>query len=119
MCKNGVLCLFSDRLVELRRKYGLTQKELAKILNITRSALSLYELGKREPDSEIYKSIADYFDITLDYLLGRSEKTTHMLYEYLAEMELHDLGPLPAEAIKEINICIISIIKKYKMDDSL
>jgi transcriptional regulator with XRE-family HTH domain len=65
--------LLGERLATLRKNKGLTQEELAPILNITRSALSLYELNKRDPDTNTLKRIADYFNVTTDYLLGRSD----------------------------------------------
>ncbi len=67
---------FADRLVFLRQKKGLTQVELAKEMNITRSALSLYELGKREPDFALLSRFAEFFNVTTDYLMGRSDTPT-------------------------------------------
>ena len=64
--------MLGERLATLRKNKGLTQEELAPILNITRSALSLYELNKRDPDTNTLKRIADYFNVTTDYLLGRN-----------------------------------------------
>lgn len=65
--------MIGNRLVELRKEKGLTQEELAKALNISRSALSLYEIGKRDPDTETLKKIAEYFNVSIDYLLGRTD----------------------------------------------
>lgn len=70
---------FSNILKELRAEKGLTQIELASALGITRSRLSMYETGDREPDFETLELIADYFNIDIDYLLGRTEKTTRLL----------------------------------------
>ena len=69
---------FSDILKGLRKEYGMTQVELAKKLGLTRSSLSMYELGDREPDFETLEAIADYFNVDMDYLLGRSTKTTKL-----------------------------------------
>lgn len=65
--------MLGKRLSELRKEKGMTQEELAKALNITRSALSLYEIGKRDPDSATLKKIADFFGVSIDYLLGRTD----------------------------------------------
>lgn len=62
--------MFGRRIVELRKKRGLTQEELAKNLGISRSSLSLYEIEKREPDTEIIIKLAKYFSVSTDYLLG-------------------------------------------------
>lgn len=65
--------MFKDRIKFLRNKANLTQKELADRLNLTRSALSLYELGKRDPDTETIGLFADFFNVSVDYLLGRTD----------------------------------------------
>jgi len=65
--------MLGERIAKLRLEKQMTQEELAKALQISRSALSLYELNKREPDAETLKKIADYFDVTIDFLLGRSD----------------------------------------------
>lgn len=57
----------------MRKKAGLTQEELAKKLNVTRSALSQYELGTREPNYDLLLKIADFFEVTVDYLLRGEE----------------------------------------------
>lgn len=64
---------FKDRLKELRAESGLTQKELAAKLSITRSAYSLYELGTREPSIVVLIDMAKFFEVTLDYLVGISD----------------------------------------------
>jgi transcriptional regulator with XRE-family HTH domain len=64
--------MFSDRLKDLREDNDLTQSELAKILNISREAISGYENTGKEPNFDILVRIADYFDVSLDYLLSRT-----------------------------------------------
>lgn len=64
--------MFCDTLKKLRDESNLTQSELANKLNITRSSLSLYELGKRTPDFNTLSKIADFFNVSADYLLGRT-----------------------------------------------
>lgn len=65
--------MFGKRIAELRKKQGLTQSELARSIGISRSALSLYEIEKREPDIETLNKFASLFSVSLDYLLGNSE----------------------------------------------
>lgn len=60
---------FSKALKTLRIKVGLSQQELAKILQISSSAISMYERGEREPDFKTLISIANYFNVTTDYLI--------------------------------------------------
>lgn len=65
--------MFGQRIVELRKRQGLTQTELAKTIGISRSALSLYEIEKRQPDWETINKMASLFDVSVDYLLGRTD----------------------------------------------
>ena len=62
---------FRKRLIYLRTTNNLTQKQLADLLNIERSTLSSYEIGRRYPDAHILVKLADTFDVSVDYLLGR------------------------------------------------
>jgi len=59
---------------DLRIKNKLSSKELSKILNISESAISLYESGKRKPSISLIIKMADYFNVSTDYLLGVTEK---------------------------------------------
>jgi transcriptional regulator with XRE-family HTH domain len=67
--------MLGDKIKELRNQNHLTQTELAAKLKITRSALSLYELNKRKPDGDILITIANYFNVTTDFLLGKEQVT--------------------------------------------
>lgn len=67
---------FQSVLKSLRTARGMTQDELAKKLEISRSAIGMYEKGSREPDYETLELIADFFNVDTDYLLGRTNKTT-------------------------------------------
>lgn len=60
-----------NRLKELRKKNNVTLQKLADYLHIANSAISQYENEKREPSFEIVAKIADYFNVSIDYLLGR------------------------------------------------
>lgn len=64
--------MFDKRLKQLREETGLTQEELAKKLNISRGTYAHYETGKREPNFETLQSLASYFEVSVDYLLGNS-----------------------------------------------
>ena len=64
---------FCKRLKQLRTERGLTIKEVCSTLEITVSGFAHYEQGKREPSLETLVNICDFFDVTADYLLGRTE----------------------------------------------
>lgn len=65
---------FGQRLRDLRVSHGLTQFELADKAQIPRSTLGSYELDRRHPDFDALDALADLFDVSFDYLLGRSEE---------------------------------------------
>lgn len=64
----------SDRIKELRLSAGMTQEEFGKKFGIVKSTVSLYESGKSTPNDEVKKQICSYFNISLDYLLGISDR---------------------------------------------
>lgn len=64
------MCMIGERLLELRKDAGLTQDDLAAILNINKHSISSYERDKSEPPDVIKVAIARYFDVSVDYLLG-------------------------------------------------
>jgi len=61
------------RLKELRKKKGISQLRLATDLNTTQNTISRYETGEREPGIEELIKIADYFHVSVDYLIERTE----------------------------------------------
>lgn len=60
---------FGERVSTLRNNKGLSQSELAGRLNIAKSTLAMYETDKREPSFEVVQRIADFFNVTTDYLI--------------------------------------------------
>ena len=59
------------RIKELRKKKGLTQQELGKLINVTKVSISCYENGSRIPNLETFIDLVEVLDTTPDYLLGR------------------------------------------------
>ena len=64
---------FGSILKDLRTSRGITQGELATMLEVSRSTVGMYETGGREPDFETMEAIADIFNVDMDYLMGRSQ----------------------------------------------
>lgn len=62
--------MIGERLYDLRKDAGLTQDDLAEILRINKHSISSYERNKSEPPDDIKILMADYFGVSIDYLLG-------------------------------------------------
>jgi transcriptional regulator with XRE-family HTH domain len=61
------------RLKELRKKRRISQQALATALNVNQNSISRYETGEREADYKTLIAFADYFNVSVDYLLGRTD----------------------------------------------
>ena len=66
--------IIATRLKELRKEKGYTQNQVAIYCDITEKAYQNYELKTREPKIEILIRIADFFEVSLDYLVGRTNE---------------------------------------------
>lgn len=64
---------FGTHLKAIRKAKGLTQKQLAQEIGASESGVQNYELGVRKPTYDMLIALADYFDVSLDYLVGRSD----------------------------------------------
>jgi len=67
------LTTLGDRLRRLREEQGVTQEQLGKVLNVKKAAVSKYETGYTVPDADTLKKLADFFNVSADYLLGRTD----------------------------------------------
>ena len=92
-----------QRIKDLRMSRGLTQEQLADILKISKSRIGMYEIGKREPNFEMLEAIADYFNVDMNYLLGKSDVPNQLMWASRLE-EINqsvDLEKLKADISKE------------------
>ena len=62
-----------NRIKELRLEKGLLQSDIAKIINKTDRIIGFYESGERDPNTETLSLLADFFNVSIDYLLGKSD----------------------------------------------
>lgn len=96
--------MYELRLRKLREDKRITQNEVAKYLMISRSAYSQYEVGKRQMNYETLCLLADYYSVSVDYLLGRydtnpllvNQKEAHLIELYRL---LDERGKAGVEAI--------------------
>ena len=65
--------IFQERLMEQRKLNNLTQRQVADYLAIAQPSYIRYENGTSQPSLETLVKLADYFDVSVDYLLGRAE----------------------------------------------
>lgn len=65
--------LFNEHLKRLRQSRNITQKQLAKFICASERGIQNYELGTRKPTYDILVALANYFNVSLDYLVGRSD----------------------------------------------
>lgn len=79
------MSIFGNRLRELRVEFGLTQKQLADALGLAFSTISMYERGIREPDFVTMEAIADYFNVSMDYLHGLSNDKNRFIITVTCE----------------------------------
>lgn len=109
---------FGQRLRMLRTEKNMTQEELGKLMNVGKASVSLYEKNERTPDQQTLMKTADYFDVSVDYLLGRSNERT------LAKSNVVDLAdknvimsfegrPIPPEDIELMR----RLLRGSKKDD--
>ena len=68
------------RIRELRKEMDCTQSKLADVLGVTQDSISLWENGKRIPDTQYIITLAKFFDVTSDYLLGLSDDLSNVKF---------------------------------------
>lgn len=84
-----------QRIRQLRKENNITQEELGKMYGLAKSTVSLYESGRSNPDDEIKQKIADHFNVSIDWLLGRTDErrtADEIIAEYKEkELEFEEL----------------------------
>ena len=70
---------FEENLKKLRSLRGISQATLAEALNVSTGLIGMYEAGKRKPSYEMLETIADYFNVSIDYLTGKESSSLYYL----------------------------------------
>lgn len=107
--------MFGNKIKDLRENKKITQAELAKILDVSPSTIGMWEQNRRTPDAESLKKISNVFNVSVDYILGKTDIRNYDNME--PTIALHSEIPydeLPQEARDEINNFIEYVKQKYK-----
>ena len=121
---------FNEILKQLRNRDNLSQAELAQKLGVAKSTIGMYESGKREPDFETLESIADFFNVDMNFLLGRdgsenahyylNDETRQIAQEAFENPELrtlfHVARDIPPERLKA-HIEFMKSLKRQEKGD--
>lgn len=95
--------MLNVRMKALRKERNKTQQDIANILGVSRPAYTAYEQGNRTPDNEAVETLADYYDVTIDYLFGRTDqKNASKEYEIQTIAAHHDGDEWTEEELEEI-----------------
>jgi transcriptional regulator with XRE-family HTH domain len=121
--------ILGQRLKQLRKQRGLSQQEVANRLKINRVTYSQYEVNRRQPDYETLNKIADFYQVSLDYLVGRTDdpqgtvdhknfKVTTDIIEFLEKSnDLHVGGQKLSEKQRKILIDFMKSVVAPRLQD--
>ena len=98
--------MFGNRLKELRKQKKISQESLGEMLGVTSNAVYSWEVGKAQPSIEVIKTLADFFQVSIDYLLG---------YE---QTELDEIDKLKT-ALKEAGLMFGEDLTKEELEKAL
>ena len=107
---------FYERIKQLRLNKKVSQEEIAKFLGVTKQAYSLYELGKRNVDNETLLKLSEYFNVSIDYLLGKSEDKNEVTDEDIKFALFEGADNITDEMYEEVKEFANFIKNKYKKD---
>ena len=97
---------FAEKLKELRQQKGMTQSELAKLLNMQRSTLGMYETGKRGPNFEVLNMFANFFNVDMNTLMDMNNTSNQNPSSPVRSIKIPVLGTvvagIPLEAVENI-----------------
>lgn len=99
---------FPEMIRELRRDKGVSQQRIANYLNVSQVAYSKYETGKNEPSNDVLLKLADYFNVSVDFLLGRRIKGYESLIPedyYEVVKEAQRVGLTASDLLRFISLC--------------
>ena len=94
---------FNEQLKMLRREAGISQQEFANRIGISKSSVNMYERGEREPGFDVLEQIAAYFEVDMDFLLGKSEyRNKHAWLDQMGTGNMN--SEKPKKGVVRINV---------------
>ncbi|EEL64119.1 helix-turn-helix domain-containing protein (plasmid) [Bacillus cereus] len=93
---------FGNIIRDLRKQKGITQKELALSLKLSESTIGMYERNERQPDYNTLIRIADYFNVSTDFLLGRDFNVKEGRNNKELDQWLNDIKLAPSQKREEL-----------------
>lgn len=108
--------MIGKKLKFLRSKTGLSQLETAKKLTMARSTYACYENDTRSPEYDVLKKLANYHDVSTDYLLGYTEEHAIKYTKQIERvLEKHGYNDMTEEEIKEVSEILGDAIELFKI----
>ena len=104
--------VFGERLKQLRAKHNVTQQQLADYLGVNRTSIAGYETKGKHPDFDKLRALANYFDVTCDYLIGQEDEESRDL-TIATHRTMFD-EDLPKDAKDELDEFVNYLKFKYK-----
>jgi transcriptional regulator with XRE-family HTH domain len=91
--------MIGDRIKQLRLDISISQEDLARVLGKSRAAIASYEANNSLPDIETLQKLADFFEVSLDYLAGRSQLRSQFEAAFDLDFEENEVGKLTGEIL--------------------
>lgn len=105
---------FGQRLKSLRNDRGISQNELSKYIGVSKSSVNMYERDEREPGFETLEAIADFFNVNMDYLLGRGSRIGISASEDTISSYIHSPTTLQVCESRITDDCGVDLTKNLK-----
>lgn len=100
-----------ERIIQLRKQFNLSQEELAKQINVSRTIIGNYERNTNTPSIEVVLKIAKTFNVTVDYLIGEGEMSS---YDKEVIKRIEDIDKLDKNTKEHLYFLVDNIIQNFK-----
>ncbi|CCG53479.1 Probable transcriptional regulator, XRE family [Flavobacterium indicum GPTSA100-9 = DSM 17447] len=100
-----------ERITQLRKQFNLSQDELAKKINVSRTIIGNYERNTNTPSIEVLIKIAKTFNVTVDYLIGEGELSS---YDKEVMKRIEDIDKLDKNTKEHLYFLVDNVIQNFK-----